>query len=384
MAKKPKRLYIDGEVLVTPHFSGIGHYTHELLRAIDARIENDKTYRVIMFVYFKNLRKAREYKFKNIRIIPSPFSLRISNGLKIRGKQPYLDLLFGKGVYLFPNFTSWPLKFSKSVPIIYDLSYEKYPHFAEPRNQAFLSSQVKLAAGRANFVATISENSKQEICDFYKLPPQKVGVFYPAVDQRKFFRRPTDEVEKVKNTYGIAGSYILFVGNIEPRKNLKNILLAYERLDHDIRRKHSLLLIGAKGWQDGEIFEIIDRLRSQGDKIQMPIKYVKDEDLPAFYSGASVFVYPSMYEGFGIPPLEAMACGAPVVSANNSSLPEAIGEGGLLVDALSVTAITEAIQKILTDSKLRADLVRNGYTQVDKFSWDREAKKLLDSLKELG
>jgi glycosyltransferase involved in cell wall biosynthesis len=383
MTKKRTRIIVDGEVLVTPHFSGIGHYTLELLRAVDDLLDEYPDVKVSTLVYFKRIPQAKSFKFRNIRLVPSPFSLRIANALKIRGKQFPLDLVFGKGVYVFPNFTSWPLARSLSVPIIYDLSYEKYPQFAEPRNQAFLSSQVKLAVGRADFVATISENSKQEICDFYHLPANKVGVFYPAVDQRKFFRRPEIEVESVKKKYGITGSYILFVGNIEPRKNLKNILLAYEQLDANIRKEHSLLLIGAKGWQDEEIIDIAERLRAQGNRIQMPNQYVHDDDLPAFYSGASVFVYPSMYEGFGMPPLEALACGAPVVSANNSSLPEAVGDGGLLVDALSVSSIAEAIKHILTDTKLREKLVKNGYAQVDKFSWRQEAKKLLDTLQEL-
>lgn len=384
MTKKRMRVVVDGEVLVTPHFSGIGHYTLELLRAIDDLLDNSPHIQVSIFVYFKRLSQAKAYGFRNIRLIPSPFSLRIANALKIRGKQPALDLFFGKGVYLFPNFTSWPLRRSLSVPIVYDLSYEKYPQFAEPRNQAFLSTQVKLAAKRADFVATISENSKREICEFYNLPENKVGVFYPAVDQRKFFRRPTDEIEHVKKKHSVKGSYILFVGNIEPRKNLKNILLAYEQLGAKLRKQHSLLLIGAKGWQDGEIFDIIKRLKSQGNTIQMPEQYVHDEELPAFYSGASVFVYPSMYEGFGIPPLEAMACGTPVVSADNSSLPEAVGDGGLLVNAESSSDISEAVKNILSDIELRDRLVKNGYAQVDRFSWSHEAHKLLDILQELG
>jgi len=383
MTKKRTRLVVDGEVLVMPHFSGIGHYTLELLRALDDLLDDDPNVKVSMFVYFKRVSAAKAYGFRNIKIIPSPFSLRISNGLKIRGKQPPLDLLFGKGIYLFPNFTSWPLRRSLSVPVIYDLSYEKFPQFADPRNQEFLSTQVKTATARADYVATISENSKKEIVEFYGVPEKKIGVFYPAIDQRKFFRRPASEVEAVKERYGIRGSYILFVGNIEPRKNLKNILLAYEALPADIRKSNSLLLIGAKGWQDGEIFDIIDRLKSQGNSIQLPDKYVQDDDLPAFYSGASVFVYPSMYEGFGMPALEALSCGVPVVSADNSSLPEVVGDAALLVDALSPTEIAEAIKKVLTDEKLRESLIKRGFRQADTFSWTHAAKELLETVKGL-
>lgn len=384
IVKKRIKVVIDGEVLVTPHFSGIGHYTLEMLRAIDMNLDGRPLMKVYVFVYFRRLAQARAYAFRNIGIIPSPFSLRVSNALKIRGKQLYLDLFFGKGTYLFPNFTSWPLARSLSVPIIYDLSYEKYPQYAEPRNQAFLSTQVKIAAERADFIATISKNSKNEINEFYNVPMNKIGVFYPAVDQRRFFRRPLKDISNIKKKYKVKGSYILFVGNIEPRKNIKNILLAYEALDKNTRKKYSLLLVGAKGWQNDEIFEIIGRINSEKGAVQIPDKYVLDDDLPALFSGASVFVYPSMYEGFGIPPLEAMACGVPVVSANNSSLPEATGGAGLLIDALSSNDISKAIMRVLVDENLSERLVADGYAQVDRFSWDRTAKELLDSIERIN
>lgn len=375
---KKKRLIIDGEVLVMPHFSGIGHYTLELLRAIDKELNTRHDIEVSVLIHYRHTEKAKQYGFKNIEIIPSPFSLRISNGLKIRNKQPYLDLLFGKGIYIFPNFSSWPLLHSKSIPIIYDLSYEKYAEFAEPRNQQFLSEQVRKATSRADHIITISENSKQEIASFYHVNPKKIDVCYPAVDRNHFYRQSYEDVTKTLKRYDIKEKYILFVGNIEPRKNLKNLLLAYEKLPVGVRKQHSLLLVGAKGWQDEEIFETIERLQVRGDTIQMPSHRVEDVDLPAIYSGASVFVYPSIYEGFGIPPLEAMACGVPTVVSDNSSLPEATGGASELVDASSVDSISKGINTILTDDKREKNLVALGYQQVDNFSWEMSAKKLID------
>lgn len=375
---KKKRLIIDGEVLVMPHFSGIGHYTLELLRAIDKELNTRHDIEVSVLIHYRHIEKAKQYGFKNIEIIPSPFSLRISNGLKIRNKQPFLDLLFGKGIYLFPNFSSWPLLRSKSIPIIYDLSYEKYAEFAEPRNQQFLSEQVRKAASRADQIITISENSKREIASFYHVSPKKIDVCYPAVDRDHFYRQSHEDIAKTLKKYDLKEKYILFVGNIEPRKNLKNLLLAYEKLPVGVRKQHSLLLVGAKGWQDEEIFETIERLQARGDTIQMPSHRVEDVDLPAIYSGASVFVYPSIYEGFGIPPLEAMACGVPVIASNNSSLPEACGSAALLVEADSVDQICSSINSVLGNTTLSERCIYKGYRQVEVFSWESSANKLLN------
>lgn len=351
--------------------------------AIDDQLPEYPELDVKVFVHFRHIEKVRALGFKNIKIIRSPFSLRISNGLKIRGVQPPLDLLFGKGIYVFPNYSSWPLLFSKSIPFIYDLSFEKYPEFAEPRNQAFLSDQVRKSTNRSSHIATISQNSKDEICHFYSVPNDKVGVYYPAVDRKVFFRRPPQEVNSVKKKYGITGNYILFVGNIEPRKNLKNLLLAYELLDEDIRQKHSLLLVGAKGWQDGEIFEIIKRLQKDGNKIQRPKGYVNDADLPAIYSGASLFVYPSIYEGFGIPPVEAMACGVPTITSNNSSLPEAVGSAAITIEASSIESLRDALEIIFKNKGLAEKLKRAGDVQADTFSWNTSAKELLATIRML-
>lgn len=383
MAKKTK-VFVDAEVLVVPHFSGIGHYTLELLHALDKHLENRDDIEVTLGVYFKRRNNIKAYGFKNFKYKLTPFPLRISNALKIRGKQPFYDLFFGKYVYLFPNFTSWPLLFSKSVPIVYDLSYEYHKQYTEPRNQQFLSKCVREATERAAQVVTISTNSKEEIVDFYKVPSKKVSIIYPGIKQSEFYRWPEIEVARVKAHYAIHGKYILFVGNIEPRKNLKNLLLAYEKLPDEVRKEYSLLLVGARGWLDNEIFDIIERLRMAGNVIQQPIGWVEDKHRAALYSGASLFVYPSKYEGFGIPPLEAMACGAPVITSDNSSLPEAVGNAAIKIKAESVKQLATKMEEVLNyDQKKLAAITHKGFAHVDTYTWEHEALKLIDILKEV-
>jgi len=384
MLKRRVRIFVDAEVLVAPHFSGIGHYTLELLRGLDRLVENRSDISVELGVFFKQASKIRSYGFRNFKIRRSPFPLRVTNALKIRNLQPPYDLFFGKRIYLFPNFTSWPTLFSPSVPIVYDLVFERFPQYVEPRNQAFLSSQVTKAVAWATKIVTISRNSQEEIAEFYHIPTDKITIAYPGIEQSALFRWPVDEVEKVKRKYGVNGEYILFVGNLEPRKNLKSLLLAYEQLDKKLRDKYSLLLVGARGWLDDEIHETIERLRKDGNRIQTPNEYVHDKDRAAIFSGASLFVYPSLYEGFGIPPLEAMACGVPTITSNNSSLPEAVGDAAVMVDAQSVTELAHAMTRVLGNKKLQVGMIEKGYEQVDKFSWDNEARKLLDMLLELN
>jgi glycosyltransferase involved in cell wall biosynthesis len=272
---------------------------------------------------------------------------------------------------------------SKSLPFIYDMSFELYSQYTDPRNQVFLSQQVALSTKRATYIVTISENAKSEIAAFYNFDQSKIGVYYPSVDTSHFYKRSSLEVKAVQKKYALPSRYMLFIGNIEPRKNLKNLLLAYATLPKPIRSSLPLVLVGANGWQNDEIFELISELRRQGNSIIMPDKYVIDADLPAVYTGATLFVYPSEYEGFGIPPLEAMACGVPVILASNSSLPEAAGDAALYVDALSVNEISAAITKLSANTKLMSDFRKKGYQQIKKFSWDKSAVKLLADIEEL-
>jgi glycosyltransferase involved in cell wall biosynthesis len=271
---------------------------------------------------------------------------------------------------LFTDFVCLPtLSHTKSFVIVYDLSFIKHPEYVAPGNRKFLERYVPLAIKKADGVITISEAIKIELIETYGVAPEKITVAYPAVDLKIFYPRGKEEIKSVKSKYHLPENYFLFTGTLEPRKNITAILSAYRSLPETIRDKHALVLAGGKGWLD----EAIQREIASNNNLITP-GYVPDTDLPALYSGATAFVFPSFYEGFGIPPLEAMACGAPVVTSNCSSLPEVVGNDAILIDPKDVRALSEAMKKMASDLNLRNNLSERGLNRARLFSWDRSAE----------
>jgi glycosyltransferase involved in cell wall biosynthesis len=297
---------------------------------------------------------------------------------------PPIDVMLGAkpDVVLFANFVRLPLPLgAKSIVVIYDLSYVKQPEHATPRLRAYLNRYVPLSLKKSQHIVTISENAKREIIEEYGTDPDKITVAPPAVDLEDFYPRGADEIEKVKAKYNITKPYILYMGTLEPRKNVNGVLNAYAALGEELRDKYTLVLAGGKGWLDNTIKQRLDELA--GLDI-ITTGYVPDEDRPVLDSGAEVFVYPSFYEGFGMPVLEAIACGAPTITANNSSLPEVIGDAGLVVDAKDTAAITHGLERVLNDPELAARMRAKGLDQAKKFSWEESAKKLHEIIEKVG
>lgn len=379
MKKKQIKLFVDAEVLVLSHFSGIGHYTASLLKALDDLLYLDEYshLKVTLGVPFRDAHKLGKYEFANFSVRKIQLTPRHVTGLKQRGLLPPIDLIYGKQIYVFPNYSSWPTLISRSVPIIYDLSFIKYPQFGDARNMKFLQDQVKKSARRSKRIITISTNSQSEISQEYKVDKSNIDIVFPIIEMREFYKRSAREIKEVKARYGIFDSYILFVGNLEPRKNLTTLLDAYKRLPPSVQKKHALLLVGAKGWNDDDIHTKIQQMRMDGLRVIQPVDYVVDEDLPALISGADCFTYVSIYEGFGIPPVEALACGTPVVTSNNSSLPEACGNSVTYVDALNPDEIAKAIEAAVSLKSFSPD---HGYKQAANYNALAAAKSFIQSI----
>lgn len=378
---KQQKIYIDGLGLVDGHFSGVGQYILGIIRGIDQLLDEASSRgetlpNIKVIVPYDTVYKFKKFKFKHVTYCAFPIPFRYMAGLWHRGKLPWVDLWCGRGTYIFPRFVDMPLLFSRASSLtIFDLSYELHREYSDEGNAAFLSKRVKDSIDRTSTVITISENAKREIVKFYNKKSSDVLVAPPAVDQKHFYRRSSQEIDIVKLKYGItAKNYILALSNLEPRKNLGALVEAYCELPESVRKDTALLLVGVSGWKAEALFEDIIARVKQGYDIIRPSKYVTDTDKPAVISGASMLVYPSHYEGFGMPPLEALACGVPVITADNSSLPEVVKGVGTMIPSNDNKKLYSAMLQYLQDIQAETEKVRNaGPKRASEFSWSKSA-----------
>ena len=292
------------------------------------------------------------------------------------------DLVTGtKGdLFVFTKFVRYPLlRRRKSVVFIYDTSFIDYPDLVETWHfRRYLQWAVPRSVKRASHVVAISEATKRSLVKYCNADPKKISVVTPALDHSVFKPAAQEEIEQVKAKYGIDKPYILSVGTIEPRKNLVGLLRAFALVPPELSDKYALVLAGGKGWLDTEINELYDELSKRMTIIRTG--YVPTDDLPMLYSGSRVFVFPSLFEGFGMPPLEAMACGAPVITTNNSSLPEVVGDAGVLVQAEDAQQLAREIEELLVQPQRADELRALGLARAQSFTWELSAKALLDVL----
>ena len=294
---------------------------------------------------------------------------------------PPLDLAFGDGVYVFPNYGNWPLVRAPSMTVVYDLSFLVHPETVERRTQRRLSANVQRWAQRTSLVLTDSQFIHDAIHERLGVPLSRLAVMPLGVDTATF-RRPAEvEIDRVLDRIGLNRGYVLHLGNVEPRKNLVRLVRAYGRLNPALKRGHPLVLVGGGGWNDEQITAEIAAAQARGDSVLRLSTRVSDAELPALLSGAAVLAYPSLYEGFGLVPLQAMACGTPVLASNVSAIPEVAGNAAMLVDPLREDEITGGLQALLTDEALRARLISAGTARAAAYPWARTAAAFLDALR---
>ena len=365
------RICIDASPAVH-HRAGLGRYAQELTSALLAA-DTDNEY--VAFYH----RPEGAHVDPPLDRIPhlttslntKPWRLAALLGQFLRIPQdrmfPGIDL-FHATDHLLPRLSR-----VKTVFTLHDLIFRLYPETHKPLNRWFLTLAMPQFLRAANAVIAVSKNTKRDAVRFYNLDEAKFHVVYEGVNER-FRPAPAQDVAHVRQVYALPEHFILSLGTIEPRKNLTALLEVYRHL-LDRGSELRLVVVGKKGWLYEGFFR---RLRELGleDEVIFP-GFVPDEDLPAFYTAADLFVLPSLYEGFGLPVLEAMACGAPVVTSNASSLPEVAGEAGILVDPNDVRDLVRGIEQVLADEGKRKEMQVKGLQQAARFSWDRAARETL-------
>ena len=255
------------------------------------------------------------------------------------------------------------------VVSIMDLAYMRYPHVHPRGRRLYLTAFTRLTVRQARAVIAISHFTRDEVVRLLRVPADRVHVTHLGVDG-DFRPLSPDQVAAFRRRRGLPESYLLYLGNLEPRKNLTRLVEAYARLQPTAT---PLVLAGARGWGYAEIFAQVETLGLSG-QILFP-GFVPREELPLWYNGAIALVYPSFYEGFGLPPLEAMACGTPVLTSNASSLPEVVGAAGLQVPPEDVAVLAAGLRRMVEDEELRADLRERGLERARQFTWERTARE---------
>ena len=294
---------------------------------------------------------------------------RMSVWLGQLGHVPFNRLLPGAALYHATEHLLMHLRRTPTVLTVHDLIFRRYPAHHKPLNRWYLNLTMPLYCRAATHIIAVSEQTKRDILNAYGVASEKISVIYEAASP-DFAPQTPGAIGAVRARYSLPERYILSVGTIEPRKNLGRVLNAFERL-HGEGLVDAFVIVGKKGWLYDDFFAQLDR---------SPVKHavvfpgwVSDEDLPAVYGGATALAFPSEFEGFGLPVLEGMACGAPVVCSNTSSLPEIAGDAALLIDPGDLDAITNAMRRVACEPELAAELRRRGYAQARRFSWERAA-----------
>ncbi|HEY74904.1 MAG TPA: glycosyltransferase family 4 protein [Thermoflexia bacterium] len=280
-----------------------------------------------------------------------------------------LDLLHS------PDFIPPALGARRFVITVHDLNFVYYPQFLTAESRRYYAGQIEWAVRRAHHILTISETTRQDLLRLLDVPPEKVTTVYLAADPA-FRPLPLSTVQTTLARYSLEPGYLLFVGTLEPRKNLPGLFAAYRLLLDRKITEAPLVVVGGRGWLYEGIFAAVEDM-ALGDRVRF-LEGVPSADLPALYNGAVLLALPSFYEGFGLTALEAMACGTPVVVSDRGALPEVVGEAGVRVDPEDVEGIAEGMATLLSDPRLREQLVAMGRARAAELTWEKTAHGTLD------
>jgi glycosyltransferase involved in cell wall biosynthesis len=287
-----------------------------------------------------------------------------------------LDWFIGKGIYLFFNFKNWRLtKHSKSITYVHDMSFKVFPESLKPNLRGIMNRHLPEWIKRTDKVIVVSNHAATELQRYYP-DITNIEIIHNGVDHTIYRQYDQEEIRKNNMAFNLKCPYFLYVGNIEPRKNIGRLLDAYKHINPSLAKHSELVIVGGKGWKSEAVFHQIEDLRKSGMAIRIMNAYVSDDNLALLYNGALALLHPALYEGFGLTPLQAMACGTPVVVGNTSSLPEVAGPAGIYCNPEDVNTITTAIEYAAAKSD-NEPFKKLLIQQASFFSWQTSAKKLL-------
>ncbi len=342
------RIVIDTQATVGQK-SGIGHYADGLIRHLD---QSRHAYFFLKPDRMRDLNTVERIFWEALRL---PFEAR-----KVRA-----DIIHTVG------FSAPLIRSCRVVSTVHDLIGLVYASHLKGASRFYWTKWLPYSIAKADYLIASSENTKRDILKFIHYPQERISVIPLAVN-RRFKIIDKKEASACLRKYFQFNDFILSVGTLEPRKNLKNLILAYSMLPMYLRRSYPLVVVGKQGWGTHGLLQLIGELGLEGD-VRF-IGYVPDEELVYFYNASTLFVYPSLYEGFGLPILEAMSCGTPVISSNVSSIPEVTADAAHLIDPLKPLEMADAMKLLLLNSLLRQKLSFRGLERSKAFSWERVAK----------
>lgn len=320
----------------------------------------------------------------SVQVIPMEAGIySIKEQIELASKIPSCDIFWSPQY----NVPLLPIRAKKRLVTIHDTYHLAYRHTLPLAQKLYATAVMKVAVRLSDHVITVSNFSKTEIVKYTNCPPEKISVLYNGVDSVRFKADfpETGSKQLQEALPQLPENYLLYVGNVKPHKNLITLLKAYASLNPGLQTEYHLVIVGQKqGFitPDQEVFHFLEKHPSLAGKVHFT-GFVPDALLPFLYNCASLSVFPSVYEGFGLPPLESMACGCPVVASSSASIPEVCGDAALYFQALDAEELRTHLETVLTDGRLRADLVKSGLKQSKEFTWEKSAAQHLSVLKEL-
>lgn len=375
-----------------PPLTGIGHYTYRILQQLQISQQLSSLTGITATQTLQDT-ALEEYLQKIIQqLVPAEGHNRQNQLSHLLKKLPYTRALRDKyigyritqkarktaqqpNLYWEPNYAL----VTKKIPAwatIYDHSYQHHPAFHPAERLKWLTTQVPKTLATAQGIFTISEFSRQEIHQHYNYPLDKIQLVPPGLEPAFNKKYSQQEQQTFTQRHNLPNSYLLSVATLEPRKNLNGLLDAYTQLDTSIQQQYPLVIVGAKGWEASHFYKRLQQLHKQG-RVQL-LGYLPQQEMPLLYAAAKMLIYPSLYEGFGMPVLEAMAQQTPVITSNCSSLPEVAQGAACLVDPHDTAALAQTITELLNNPVLQQQLIQKGLQRSQQYSWENSAQRMLD------